>query len=344
MSARSRLHVVSTLALMTAFCSPVPAEEFELEPGFVSMFNGKDLSWWQFSGKSWGLPPESPGNGWSVADGVIKLAAKSRGNLGSQWSYVDFDMRFEWRATREKYNSGFYIRSNRKVGNNQINLAKGSEGRFFGGKMNGGKPVPELQNPSFEWNEWRVRVEGDKVTFTCNGKEAWKGSDFASKSGHIGFQAEGAPLEFRRVRIKELGVNTLNDLKQWEPAKGWKPAGDGIMAVTGAEDLVTKGQKYKYFLLQLEWKSDDNGNFRATAGDSTGGTTRTFRMNHPDSLNPAGQWNYLEWRVTKDATVATQNGQVQEFQGKPAIGPITIHPHAKSISFRNIRIRHLEDE
>ena len=70
MSARSRLHVVSTLALMTAFCSPVPAEEFELEPGFVSMFNGKDLSGWQFSGKSWGLPPESPGNGWSVADGV----------------------------------------------------------------------------------------------------------------------------------------------------------------------------------------------------------------------------------------------------------------------------------
>jgi hypothetical protein len=48
--------------------------------------------------------------------------------------------------------------------------------------------------------------------------------------------------------------------------------------------------------------------------------------------------------VTKGATVATQNGQVQEFEGKPAIGPITFHPHAKSISFRNIRIRHLKAE
>lgn len=150
-----------------------------------------------------------------MADGVIKLSGGGRPHLGSQWDYTDFDMRFEWRALREKYNSGFYIRSRRKVGNNQINLAKGAEGKFFGGKMTGSKPVPELQKPAMQWNTWRVKVVGGDVTFWCNDKLAWKGTEFQSKQGHIGLQAEGAPLEFRRFRIKEIGWESLGDAKKW---------------------------------------------------------------------------------------------------------------------------------
>jgi hypothetical protein len=68
----------------------------------------------------------------------------------------------------------------------------------------GAKAVPDLQSPAGEWNEWRVLVVGDKVTFWCNGKLAWEATGLAPKEGHIGLQAEGAPLEFRNLRIREI--------------------------------------------------------------------------------------------------------------------------------------------
>lgn len=173
----------------------------ENEAEFVSMFNGKDFTGWRFSGSKDGdAPPEN----WTVADGVIKLSGGGKPHLGTVAEYGDFEMRFEWRAGREKYNSGFFIRSPLNLGKNQINLAKGNEGKFLGGKLDGAKGVPELQKPAGEWNEWRVLVVGDRVTFNCNGELAWEGTGLTPAKGHIGLQAEGAPLEFRNLRIRNI--------------------------------------------------------------------------------------------------------------------------------------------
>ncbi len=174
----------------------------EKDAGFVSMFNGKDFTGWRFEGKE--SPPKELPENWSVADGLIKLSGGGKPNLGSAKAYGDFEMKFEWRAVKEKYNSGFFIRSGEKVGANQINLAKGSEGAFIGGKLINSTPVPKLQKPAGEWNEWRVLVVGEKVTFWCNGELAWEGSGIQPKEGYIGLQAEGAALEFRKLRIREV--------------------------------------------------------------------------------------------------------------------------------------------
>ena len=127
-TSRCRWVCAGTLVLMLV-TGAARGDEFKIESGFVPMFNGQDFSGWQFGG-SYGLPEKLPAN-WKVESNVIKLSGGGRPNLGSQWDYEDFDMRFQWRAMRAKYNSGFYIRSRRKVGNNQINLAKGGEGRFL---------------------------------------------------------------------------------------------------------------------------------------------------------------------------------------------------------------------
>ncbi len=168
----------------------------ETEEGFQAMFNGKDFSGWQFSDGS-----TAPAN-WKVEDGVIQVTGGGKPHLITAAEYGDYEMVFEWRALRDKYNSGFFIRTGIGGGKNQINLASGGEGAFIGGKLDGAKKVPELQNPAGEWNEWRVRVSGDKVTFWCNGKPAWEGTGLAPEKGHIGLQAEGAPLEFRKLRIR----------------------------------------------------------------------------------------------------------------------------------------------
>ena len=174
----------------------------EKDAGFVSMFNGKDFTGWQFDGQE--SPPKTLPDNWKVEDGLIKLSGGGKPHLGSEKAYADFEMKFEWRAVKDKYNSGFFIRSGKKVGANQLNLAKGSEGAFINGKLTGGMPVPKLQKPAGEWNEWRVLVVGDKVTFWCNGELAWEGTGIQPKEGHIGLQAEGAALEFRKLRIREV--------------------------------------------------------------------------------------------------------------------------------------------
>lgn len=193
------------LALLAGFplvARSADLSDAELKEGFVSMFNGKDFTGWRF-GDSTPTPDTLPSN-WKVEDGLIKLSGGGSPHLASQREYENFEMRFEWRSVRDSYNSGFFIRSGSKVGANQINLAKGGEGNFIGGKLTGAKPVPTLQKPAKEWNEWRVLAVGDKVTFWCNGQLAWEGTGLATKSGYIGLQAEGAPMEFRNLRIKEI--------------------------------------------------------------------------------------------------------------------------------------------
>ncbi len=169
--------------------------------GFRPLFNGKDFTGWRFSGQKDGDP--APKN-WKVLDGVIHLTGGGKPHLVTTGDFGNFEMRFEWRALREKYNSGFYIRCRKDAGNNQLNLAKGSEGGIVGGKLTGAHTVPALQHKSGEWNEWRVQVVNDKVSFWCNGKLAWEATGIMPARGHIGFQAEGAPMEFRKLELREL--------------------------------------------------------------------------------------------------------------------------------------------
>jgi sugar lactone lactonase YvrE len=172
------------------------------EEGFEFLFNGRDFTGWRFSGGKEDGAAEAPN--WKVEDGVIRLSGGGSPHLATEREYADFELRFEWRALRDKYNSGLFLRSGRKVGANQINLAKGAEGGFIGGKVEGAKTVPELQNPVGLWNEWRVLVRGERLTFWCNGQKAWEATGIKPAKGYIGLQAEGAPMEFRNLRIREI--------------------------------------------------------------------------------------------------------------------------------------------
>lgn len=196
--------LVAVIALAIMICSSTFAAELtdeEKKEGYVSLFNGKDLTNWRFGDES---PPAKMPDNWKVEDGVIKVTGGGSPHLASAKEYGDFEFRLEWRGVKSKYNSGLFIRSGKKVGAHQINLASGGEGNFINGKLTGAMPVPKLQKPAGEWNEWRIRCVGDKVTFHCNGQLAWEGTGLAAKSGYLGLQAEGAPLEFRNLRILEV--------------------------------------------------------------------------------------------------------------------------------------------
>jgi len=168
---------------------------------FEDLFNGRDFTGWRFSLQKTGDP--WPDN-WKIKDSVICLSGLMKPNLVTTRAFTDFEMKFEWRALTQKFNGGFYIRSKQDTGNNQIRIDRNYEGAFLAGNLNGAKPVPLLQRPIGEWNEWRVIVKGATITLHCNGKLAWEATGLAPDSGYIGLQAEGSPMEFRNLRVREI--------------------------------------------------------------------------------------------------------------------------------------------
>jgi hypothetical protein len=344
--------LVLALALALALTSSASAQDLsdeERKDGFVSMFNGKDFTGWRFSG---GKKDELPKN-WAVADGLIRLSGGGSPHLASEWDYEDFDVRLQWKAHKKGYNSGFYVRSGRSVNANQINLAQNDCGHLLGGPKEA-KAVPELQKEPGEWNDWRVLAIGSKLTFWANGKMAWEINSFKPSRGYLGLQAEGHAVDFKNIRIKELGYESLNDLAKWAGSAGTtiKAEGEGegeAIAVEGKQAQMVTKKAYKNYVLRLEYKTDKIGTLRLGFRNALMHSLRDAKKDAAKSAeHPAGQWNYLELRVQNNRSAVWLNGvwlwedePLPQAAAESCVGlGNTAEEH---LVFRNLRIKDLED-
>lgn len=209
------------------------------EPGYVSLFNGKDLAGWKY-GKETDLTgkTETADKRFRVADGII-IAEQGKGikDLYTAKAFNgEFNLKLEFRASL-KADSGVYIR-----GNNQLQVRdfirrgemKGKLTKFKNDdwnelditvkhnvattKVNGktltekdaltltvqnGKPVANLNGKSVDITKIECNV-GAVARCLCNG-EFMENMSVPTKSGQgIGLQAEVGKFEFRRIRIKEM--------------------------------------------------------------------------------------------------------------------------------------------
>ncbi|HKI36139.1 MAG TPA: DUF1080 domain-containing protein [Gemmataceae bacterium] len=347
------------IAVFLTVTAAAPAQKLsdeETKEGFVSLFDGKDFSGWRFGNGSAldKLPPN-----WKVEDDVIKLSGGASPHLASQWDYDDFDLRLEWRGFFKGYNSGVYVRSGRAVGDNQINLAQSDAGHLMG-KFKGGNKVPELQKGLKEWNEWRVLAAGEKMTLWCNGKQAWEVTEFKVPRGYLGLQAEGQVMEFRNLRIKEIGYDSLSDPKKWAGAERWKTE-DGALVPDGAAETAKKD--YKSYVLRLEWAAEKGamGAVGLRGGKSEAaivfgdvaegsGAIPTAGAKPQKKLdNPLGQWNYLEVRVAGDKGRVWLNGSVvadgvdlKKVKDLPGSGAVGLKGEG-GLRVRNVRIKEAKE-
>ncbi len=65
-------------------------------------------------------------------------------------------------------------------------------------------PRKNLSKDSPEWNQYYVRCINGEVRLWVNGEEVSGGSDCEPRSGYLCLESEGAPVEFKNLRVREL--------------------------------------------------------------------------------------------------------------------------------------------
>ena len=55
-----------------------------------------------------------------------------------------------------------------------------------------------------EWNHYHIRAVNGEVRLRVNGVEVSGGAECQPHVGHICLESEGAPIQFRNLRIREL--------------------------------------------------------------------------------------------------------------------------------------------
>ena len=176
----------------------------------IELFNGKDLSGWQVYGTE----------KWYVENGVLVSESgpdAEYGYLGTDKNYKDFELTAEFKQDRDG-NSGIFFRSNfegTKVSGWQVEVAPpgNDTGGIYESYGRGWlvKPDPEKdKHLKFgEWNDIKVRVQGDRVVTWLNGVEMVDFSDpkIGEGEGQIALQIHsggGLKNSWRNLKLKEL--------------------------------------------------------------------------------------------------------------------------------------------
>ncbi|MCA9041549.1 MAG: DUF1080 domain-containing protein [Planctomycetaceae bacterium] len=219
-----RVHLVLTSLTLLLFSALASAGE----EGFVSLFNGQDVSGWHHLA---GDKTETEGiTGYVVNDGIIKCAEGGK-FLFTPEKYADFVFRLEYRLP-EGGNNGVGIRSsipgNPAFDGMEIQLLDDTAEKYkalgdyqYNGSVYGVIPAERGHlNPVGEWNKMEITAIGSKIKVVLNGAtivdgdivEATKNGildkrehpGLFNETGHIVLCGHGDPVEFRNISVKKI--------------------------------------------------------------------------------------------------------------------------------------------
>jgi len=154
---------------------------------------------------------------WRLDAGVLLHAGKGRGWIGTRQRYGDFQIELEYRLP-PKGNTGVFLRAwpeGNPSGADFVEVQLVDDVAFqttglncTGSLFKRSEPSPRPETRLDDWNTAVVRVVGKQVTVTVNGKTCINADvDFPRDMGVIGLQLLESPVEFRRVRVQDLGGN-----------------------------------------------------------------------------------------------------------------------------------------
>jgi hypothetical protein len=224
------------ILLAGALCAAPPPRLCAAEAppaGFVSLFNGRDLTGWRV--------PQGDNGHWRLVDGVIDYDAESEASgdksLWSEKEYGDFVLRVDWRIKETPYvnpnvqivrpdgtlkkdargepiriavpdsDSGIYLRGTSKA---QVNIwcwPVGS-GEVYGYRTDesmpasvraGVTPKRLADHDIGQWNTFEITVRGNRLSVVLNGERVLEEAELPGlpPRGRIALQHHGAKKDGR---------------------------------------------------------------------------------------------------------------------------------------------------
>jgi hypothetical protein len=193
------------------------------EPGFVALFDGRTLSGWTRHGGRAGA--------WGVEDGLLVGFGEGGGWIGTGRPYADFVLRLEFRMTAGS-NSGVYLRAPADTSHIsrtglEVQLLDDEHPRYRG--LHAWQYTGSIYHvaaaerghlrPAGQWNALEIRAEGPHIVVTLNGARVVddridrhpeleaEHPGLGRKQGLIGLQSHDGRVEFRQLRVKDLGAS-----------------------------------------------------------------------------------------------------------------------------------------
>jgi hypothetical protein len=313
MNTTRSLLLASALVSVCTFGSSLVGAAVQPPPGFTAIFNGKDLSGW------WGATTEDPRKYMAMTPDEFKAKHdKSLEDIQKHWRaendelvndgnglylttdkfYGDFELLIDYK-TVPKADSGIYLRgvpqvqiwdhtNEREFGNG---ADKGSGGLWNNSASNPGKfPLVLADKPFGEWNHFRIRMVGSRVSVWLNDKlvvdNAILENYFKSKpplpvppNGPIQLQTHGGEIRWRNVFIREIPADEANKLLRASDPEGFKSIFNGqdfegwagpvseyeikdgaIVCKPGKGGTIYTKEEYGDFVARMEIKLPVGGN------------------------------------------------------------------------------------
>ena len=189
-----KLHGVCLILSLLVVRGALAADNFKPEPGYVSLFNGKDLTGWSYSeSETFEGKVAATDARFSAKDGVLIVHAVTPRVAKRIWTTRqfpnDFVLKLEFRA-EVNADSGIFVR--------------GPQLQIRDYLVAGPEPYKNLKKyrPQ-EWNEIQAIVTNGVAFCTCNG-EVLEAAFKVPASGPIGLEGDRGQMEYRRIRVKEL--------------------------------------------------------------------------------------------------------------------------------------------
>jgi hypothetical protein len=217
---RKHLLIIITLVILILSSSgniSARVQKRKDNPLKVMLFNGKDLSNWDFKLKD---PSVSPSGVFKVINGVIQIKGEPFGYMRTKESYSEYKLHVEWRWPAEATNSGVFVHAQLPdtiwLKCIECQLQAGNAGDFVcmnGADMNERtdkakrsvkKAGASSEKPAGEWNIMEVLCKGNTIEVYVNGTLQNKATGINVSSGHICLQSEGKLVEFRNVWLEKL--------------------------------------------------------------------------------------------------------------------------------------------
>lgn len=231
--------------------------EMKVGEGFVSVFNGNDLTGWkglvadpikraEMDAKTLAAAQEKANaemrESWKPVNGELQFVGHGN-NLATLKRYGDFEMLVDWKIIDDKKgegDAGIYLRGTPQVqiwdnARTKVGAQVGSGG-LYNNKVNESKPLKVADNKLDEWNTFRILMKGDRVTVYLNGElvtdnvileNFWDRNLPIFAEEQIELQAHGSPVAYRDIYIREIPRVKPFELSQAEKKDGFQVLFDG---------------------------------------------------------------------------------------------------------------------